>query len=98
MHYYRVNLFIRFSIFIFFILHANSPLNIALQYCTKILRCTKYCTIPCGLGQDERGRITTLGRGGSDLTATVVGSAYPVDEIQVRLGQMTYLFSKYLFL
>lgn len=35
------------------------------------------------IGQDDKGRITTLGRGGSDLTATVVGSAYPVDEIQV---------------
>ena len=36
------------------------------------------------LGHDSKGRITTLGRGGSDLTATVVGSAYPVDEIQVE--------------
>ena len=36
------------------------------------------------VGHDSKGRITTLGRGGSDLTATVIGSAYPVDEIQVR--------------
>jgi len=35
------------------------------------------------LGQDAEGRITTLGRGGSDLSATIVGSAYPVDEVQV---------------
>lgn len=35
------------------------------------------------VGHDENGRITTLGRGGSDLTATVVGAAVPVDEIQV---------------
>jgi aspartate kinase len=35
------------------------------------------------IGHDPKGRITTLGRGGSDLTATVVGCAVPVDEIQV---------------
>jgi aspartate kinase len=35
------------------------------------------------IGQDHTGRITTLGRGGSDLTATVIGAAYPVHEIQV---------------
>jgi hypothetical protein len=35
------------------------------------------------LGQDEKGRITTLGRGGSDLTATVLGAGVPVDEVQV---------------
>lgn len=44
-------------------------------------------------GDDERdthrmkancgGKITTLGRGGSDLTATAIGSALGVDEIQV---------------
>eukprot|EP01039_Chlorochromonas_danica_P006131 gene6131-6751_t len=35
------------------------------------------------IGHEEKGRITTLGRGGSDLTATVVGTAVPVHEIQV---------------
>ena len=35
------------------------------------------------IGQDDNGRITTLGRGGSDLTATVIGAAAGVDEIQV---------------
>jgi aspartate kinase len=35
------------------------------------------------IGHDENGHITTLGRGGSDLSATVFGSAFPVDEIQV---------------
>jgi aspartate kinase len=34
------------------------------------------------IGHDDKGRITTLGRGGSDLTATVLGAAAPVDEIQ----------------
>ena len=35
------------------------------------------------LGQDQDGRITTLGRGGSDLSATFFGASCPVDEVQV---------------
>ncbi|KAJ1430464.1 aspartate kinase [Ochromonadaceae sp. CCMP2298] len=35
------------------------------------------------IGKDKEGRITTLGRGGSDLSATVVGAACPADEVQV---------------
>eukprot|EP00980_Cylindrotheca_fusiformis_P003062 scaffold713_cov131-Cylindrotheca_fusiformis.AAC.20 len=35
------------------------------------------------IGHDPRGRITTLGRGGSDLTATALGAALGIDEIQV---------------
>lgn len=36
----------------------------------------------CGfIGETESGAITTLGRGGSDYTATIVGSALNVDEI-----------------
>ena len=35
------------------------------------------------IGHDPNGRITTLGRGGSDLTATALGSALNLDEIQV---------------
>jgi aspartate kinase len=35
------------------------------------------------IAHDEKGRITTLGRGGSDLTATVIGAAVTVDEVQV---------------
>jgi aspartate kinase len=35
------------------------------------------------IGHDPNGKITTLGRGGSDLTATALGSALSVDEIQV---------------
>lgn len=35
------------------------------------------------IGHDPKGRITTLGRGGSDLTATALGAAIGVDEIQV---------------
>ncbi|CAN0414487.1 unnamed protein product, partial [Hapterophycus canaliculatus] len=35
------------------------------------------------LGQSPCKQITTLGRGGSDLTATVIGVACGVDEVQV---------------
>ena len=36
------------------------------------------------IGHDPKGKITTLGRGGSDLTATALGANIPgVDEIQV---------------
>jgi hypothetical protein len=35
------------------------------------------------IGHDPEGRITTLGRGGSDLTASTLGAATDVDEIQV---------------
>jgi aspartate kinase len=35
------------------------------------------------LGQDPNGKITTLGRGGSDLTATALGASLLLDEIQV---------------
>ncbi len=41
--------------------------------------------LPLGLGLTQcfAGAITTLGRGGSDLTATVLGAALEVDEVQV---------------
>jgi len=35
------------------------------------------------IGHDPNGKITTLGRGGSDLTATAIGAACDLDEIQV---------------
>ena len=35
------------------------------------------------IAKDEKGNITTLGRGGSDLTATLIGAACRADEIQV---------------
>jgi aspartate kinase len=35
------------------------------------------------IGHDPTGKITTLGRGGSDLTATAIGAALGLDEIQV---------------
>ncbi|GMI16944.1 hypothetical protein TrLO_g9808 [Triparma laevis f. longispina] len=35
------------------------------------------------IAHDPNGKITTLGRGGSDLTATTIGAACELDEIQV---------------
>lgn len=35
------------------------------------------------IGKDRMGKITTLGRGGSDLTATTIGASCNFDEIQV---------------
>lgn len=35
------------------------------------------------IAKDPSGSITTLGRGGSDLTATLIGSALAVEEVQV---------------
>ncbi len=34
------------------------------------------------IAKDEKGFITTLGRGGSDLTATIIGAALRADEVQ----------------
>lgn len=35
------------------------------------------------IGKDEQGRVTTLGRGGSDLTASILGNALDAIEVQV---------------
>lgn len=35
------------------------------------------------IAKDKDGRITTLGRGGSDLTATIIGAASGAEEVQV---------------
>lgn len=44
---------------------------------------TKEIPIVTGfIAKDKKGNITTLGRGGSDLTATMIGSAMKADEIQ----------------
>jgi len=38
-------------------------------------------TITGFIAADQHGRITTMGRGGSDLTATLIGAALDVDEV-----------------
>lgn len=35
------------------------------------------------IGKDEKGNITTLGRGGSDYTAAIIGAAISAEEIQI---------------
>jgi len=35
------------------------------------------------IAKDPQGNITTLGRGGSDLTATIIGSACKAQDVQV---------------
>lgn len=35
------------------------------------------------IGKNEEGQITTLGRGGSDYTATIIGTAIDAEEIQI---------------
>jgi len=35
------------------------------------------------IGKDPKGRITTLGRGGSDYTATIIGAAVNAEEVQI---------------
>lgn len=52
----------------------------------KILPLIKGNVVPVVTGfiaKDEKGRITTLGRGGSDLTATMIASACKAKEVQV---------------
>ncbi|MDR0323959.1 MAG: aspartate kinase, partial [Treponema sp.] len=52
----------------------------------KILPLIKGNVLPVITGfiaKDERGNITTLGRGGSDLTATMIAAACRAEEIQV---------------
>lgn len=42
----------------------------------------EYVPVVCGfIGKDKEGRITTLGRGGSDITATLIGNCLKADEV-----------------
>lgn len=43
------------------------------------------------IGHDSKGRVTTLGRGGSDLTATCIGASVGADEIQVWKGRRHFI-------
>ncbi|MEM2953489.1 MAG: aspartate kinase [Candidatus Bathyarchaeia archaeon] len=41
-----------------------------------------FVPVVCGfIGKDKNGRITTLGRGGSDITATLLGNCLKADEV-----------------
>ncbi len=64
--------------------------RLALGYILMIMEgqgegsCIAFCRGKCQqLFPGFAGAITTLGRGGSDLTATVIGAALGVEEVQV---------------
>jgi len=42
------------------------------------------------IGESEAGIITTLGRGGSDFSASIIGAALKVDEIWLWKEVMAY--------
>jgi aspartokinase/homoserine dehydrogenase 1 len=46
------------------------------------------CIVPGFIGSDESGQLITLGRGGTDLTATILG--YALDAPEVRLYKEVY--------
>ncbi len=46
------------------------------------------CIVPGFIGSDEQGNLVTLGRGGTDLTATILG--YSLDAQEVRLYKEVY--------
>ncbi len=49
----------------------------------KELHSTHVPVITGFIGKDKNGKITTLGRGGSDYSATIIGAAIDADEIQI---------------
>jgi len=50
----------------------------------EMLRKLDHVAVVTGfIGKDSKGRITTLGRGGSDYTAAIIGAALDADEIQI---------------
>lgn len=54
------------------------------EHLNKLKKSYEYTPIITGfIAKDENGIITTLGRSGSDLTASVLGASLLVDEIQV---------------
>lgn len=60
------------------------PLEIAYQHLKKNIQEFKIVPVITGfIGKTEQGEITTLGRGGSDYTAAVVGAAINASEIQI---------------
>ncbi len=46
------------------------------------------CVVPGFIGSDDKGNLVTLGRGGTDLTATILG--YSLDAKEVRLYKEVY--------
>ena len=60
------------------------PLDVTYTNIKNNLRKISFVPIITGfIGKTENGEITTLGRGGSDYTAAIIGSAINADEIQI---------------
>ena len=54
-----------------------------LKHVLPLMKSGKIPVIPGFLGKDERGHVTTLGRGGSDITAFLLGKCLEADEVIV---------------
>ncbi len=66
------------------LLNAKVDLGVTTEKCKTILKLLDEGIIPvvCGfLGRDKHGYITTLGRGGSDITAFLLGRCLNADEV-----------------
>lgn len=50
---------------------------------TELVRAGKVPVITGFIGRSEDGRVTTLGRGGSDYSAAIIGAAIGADEIEI---------------
>ena len=60
------------------------PLEITYSNLNKNIKKLKAVPVVTGfIGKTENGEITTLGRGGSDYTASIVGAAINAEEIQI---------------
>ncbi|HVG94785.1 MAG TPA: aspartate kinase [Planctomycetota bacterium] len=61
-----------------------APLPEAYDNLAKSLRATKGVPVVTGfIGRDRDGNVTTLGRSGSDYTATILGRALGAEEVQI---------------
>jgi aspartate kinase len=61
-----------------------SPLESCYAELGRALRAVKGIPVVTGfIGKDRRGNITTLGRGGSDFSASILGRAVGAEEIQI---------------
>lgn len=63
-------------------LHPKTYDNVK-KYFSKVVGDDHVAVVTGFIAKDEKGNITTLGRGGSDLTACVLGAALGVTEVQV---------------
>jgi len=60
------------------------PLEAAYKNLKNSIKKLKIVPVVTGfIGKNENGEITTLGRGGSDYTAAIIGAAINADEIQI---------------